>query len=494
MSIVELFVWKTTKTGIYMTRYLSTCYVLGFCWFIGLLSAPLSAQQQLPDFTQMVERYGPAVVNISTTAKKVDKKDNPIYRGIPGIPEDNPLHDFFRRFFDENNKLFEEGQPSTSLGSGFIISSDGYVVTNNHVIEDADEIIVRLTDRREFTAELVGADKRSDVALLKVAADNLPTVELGSSSSLKVGEWVLAIGSPFGFEHSVTAGIVSAKGRSLPSDTYVPFIQTDVAINPGNSGGPLFNLAGEVIGVNSQIYSRTGGFMGLSFAIPVDVMKNVVEQLKETGKVSRGWLGVLIQDVTQELAQSFGMTKPQGALIAKVLSDSPAAAADFKVGDIIITFDGKDIGRSADLPPLVGSTRVGSTVATTVMRQGETKNLSVTIGELPSDDEIQLAVTRQGGKSATSTRLGLLVIDLNDEKREKLGISEGGVLVQRVDEGPARDASISKGDVIMMIDNIDIRDVSHFKEILSQLSAKTVPVLIHRRGSPLFLALKVPEK
>ncbi len=476
-----------------MKRYLSTFYVLGFCLFIGLLSTPLSAEQ-LPDFTQMVERYGPAVVNISTTAKKVDKKDNPIYHGIPGIPEDNPLHDFFRRFFDENNKSFEEGQPSTSLGSGFIISSDGYVVTNNHVIEDADEIIVRLTDRREFTAELVGADKRSDVALLKVAADNLPTVELGSSSRLKVGEWVLAIGSPFGFEHSVTAGIVSAKGRSLPSDTYVPFIQTDVAINPGNSGGPLFNLDGEVIGVNSQIYSRTGGFMGLSFAIPVDVMKNVVDQLKETGKVSRGWLGVLIQDVTQELAQSFGMTKPQGALIAKVLSDSPAAAADFKVGDIIITFDDKNIGRSADLPPLVGSTRVGSTVATTVMRQGETKTLSVTIGELPSDDEIQLAVTRQGGKSATSTRLGLSVIDLNDKKREKLGISEGGVLVRRVDKGPARDASISKGDVIMMIDNIDIRDVSHFKEILNQLSAKTVPVLIHRRDSPLFLALKVPEK
>jgi len=476
-----------------MKRYLSTFYALGFCLFIGLLSAPLSAQQ-LPDFTQMVEQYGPAVVNISTTGKKVDKKDNPIYRGIPGIPEDNPLHDFFRRFFDEDNKLFEEGQPSTSLGSGFIISSDGYVVTNNHVIEDADEIIVRLTDRREFTAELIGADKRSDVALLKVAAANLPIVKLGSSSSLKVGEWVLAIGSPFGFEHSVTAGIVSAKGRSLPSDTYVPFIQTDVAINPGNSGGPLFNLDGEVIGVNSQIYSRTGGFMGLSFAIPVDVMKNVVEQLKDTGKVSRGWLGVLIQDVTQELAQSFGMTKPQGALIAKVLSDSPAAEADFKVGDIIITFDGKNIGRSADLPPLVGSTRVGSTVATTVIRQGETKTLPVTIGELPSDDEIQLAVTRQGGKSATSTRLGLSVIDLNDEKREKLGISEGGVLVQRVDKGPARDASISKGDVIMMIDNIDIKEVSHFKEILSQLSAKTVPVLIHRRGSPLFLALKVPKK
>lgn len=414
---------------------------------------------------------------------------------MPGLPEDNPFHDFFRRFFDEENQLFEEHRPSTSLGSGFIISSDGYVITNNHVIDGAGEIIVRLVDRGELTAELVGTDKRSDVALLKVDATNLPTVKLGSSSDLKVGEWVLAIGSPFGFEHSVTAGIVSAKGRSLPSDNYVPFIQTDVAINPGNSGGPLFNLEGEVIGVNSQIYSRTGGFMGLSFAIPVNVMKNVVEQLKTNGRVSRGWLGVLIQDVTHELAQSFGMKKPQGALVAKVLSDSPAAAANFKVGDIIINFNGKDIERSADLPPLVGSTEVDSSVATTVIRQGKEITLQVTIGELPSDDDIQLAVTHQGDKSAVSTRLGLSIIELNDEKRDELGVSENGVLVRRVnDEGPAYDAGIRKGDVIMMINNIDIKNVSHFKEILSQLEATTVPVLIHRRGSPLFLALKIPKK
>jgi len=355
---------------------------------------------------------------------------------------------------------------------------------------------VRLTDRREFVAELQGADKRSDIALLKVEATNLPTVRLGASSDLKVGEWVLAIGSPFGFEHSVTAGIVSAKGRSLPNDNYVPFIQTDVAINPGNSGGPLFNLDGFVVGVNSQIYSRTGGFMGLSFAIPVDVMKKVVEQLKASGKVSRGWLGVLIQDVTRELAESFSMDRPQGALVAKVLPDSPATAAKFKVGDIIIKFGGKNIERSADLPPIVGSTNVGSKVATTVIRQGKQVTLEVTIGELPSEEDVQLALRgSKGGQSAiTSKRLALSVIDLDENKRDELSISEGGVLVQRVDAGPARDADIRKGDVILMINNINIENVNHFKEIVSQESDTKVPVLVHRRGSPLFLALTIPAK
>ncbi|MEN8215402.1 MAG: DegQ family serine endoprotease [Pseudomonadota bacterium] len=466
----------------YLSRYKFAVWII-----IGLLSAPLSAQQ-LPDFTKLVEKYSPAVVNISTSGKKKSKSHR---RGIPEIPEDSPFHDFFRRFFDENNELFEEQRPSTSLGSGFIISSDGYVITNTHVINDAEEIIVRLTDRREFVADRIGVDKRSDIALLKVDATELPTVKLGSSSELKVGEWVLAIGSPFGFEHSVTAGIVSAKGRSLPDDTYVPFIQTDVAINPGNSGGPLFNLDGEVVGVNSQIYSRTGGFMGLSFAIPVDVMKNVVEQLKTQGKVSRGWLGVLIQDVTHELAESFGMEKPQGALVAKVLSDSPAAAANFQVGDIIVNFDGKQIERSADLPPLVGKTQVGSTVETMVIRQGKQEILKVTIGELPSEDDVELAVTRQGNQSATISRLGLSVSDLDDEKRDALGIFEGGILVRHVGDGPAHKAGIRKGDVIIMINNVDIENVTHFKKIVSEQSATTVPVLIHRGGSPLFLGLKI---
>ena len=466
-------------------------YVYAVWLVLGLLSTTISARV-LPNFTELVEEYGPAVVNISTTAKKEEKK--PTLRGIPNFPQDIPFHDFFRRFFDEENEFFDEHRPSTSLGSGFIISEDGYVVTNNHVIDDASEVIVRLTDRREFVAKLVGADKRSDIALLKVEATNLPTVKLGSSGSLKVGEWVLAIGSPFGFDNSVTAGIVSAKGRSLPSDTYVPFIQTDVAINPGNSGGPLFNLDGEVIGVNSQIYSRTGGFMGLSFAIPVDVMNSVVEQLRTSGKVSRGWLGVLIQDVTADLAESFGMKKPQGALIAKVLPLSPAFDAKFNVGDVIISFDGKNVERSADLPPIVGSTPVGSEVDTTVVRKSKSVTLQVTIGELPDDDDIKLAITNKRGKSAISKLLGFGVVDLDDDKREKLGITEGGILVQNVKEGPAQDAGIRKDDVIMMIDNVDVENVLHFKKIVSNLSATIVPVLVHRHNSPLFLALKIPAK
>ncbi len=476
-------------------KYVLPKYVIKIGLLFGLISSISVRASELPDFTQLVETYGPAVVNISTISKKdeEDSKDKPMYRGIPGIPKDSPFYEFFRHFFDnEGNERFEE-RPSTSLGSGFIISSDGYVVTNNHVIDEAQEIIVRLSDRREFIAELIGSDSRSDLALLKVDATDLPSVKLGSSKELKVGEWVLAIGSPFGFEYSVTAGIVSAKGRSLPSDTYVPFIQTDVAINPGNSGGPLFNLDGEVIGVNAQIYSRTGGFMGLSFAIPVTVMKDVVEQLKTHGKVTRGWLGVLIQDVTSELAESFGMAKPAGALIAKVLPNSPAAAAKFQVGDIIVKFADQEIERSADLPPLVGGTKVGSTVTTTIIRQGESMTLDVTIAELPPDDDIKLAVSSQGDKTVSSKKLGLTVTDISDKDSQSEDLPEQGVLVRQVEAGPARDAGIRKGDVIMMIDNIKIKNVSHFKEILGELAEqKAVPVLIHRQGSPLFLALKIP--
>jgi serine protease Do len=292
----------------------------------------------------------------------------------------------------------------------------------------------------------------------------------------------------------VTAGIVSAKGRSLPSDNYIPFIQTDVAINPGNSGGPLFNLDGEVVGVNSQIYSRSGGFMGLSFAIPVDVMKNVVDQLKNKGKVSRGWLGVLIQDVNRELAESFGMEKPQGALVAKVLPNSPAEAAKFKVGDIIIKFDDKEIDHSADLPPIVGNTKVGATVIATVLRQGQKTPLDVTIAELPSEEDIA-TVTKGGSKSATSNRVGLSVRELNDKEREVLSLPEGGVLVEKVNEGVARDAGIRKGDIVMRIGDTEVKNVSQFKELLAKLEVgQSVPILIHRGESPLFLALKIPAK
>ena len=482
-------------------------------WGVGvlfILSATLTHAQgrELPDFTKLVETNSAAVVNISTGAKKGkasshrepnnSEKEKRRFRNIPGVPEE--LNEFFKHFAPDEeggNGGLEEG-PGTanSLGSGFIISRDGYIVTNNHVVDEAGEVTVRLSDRREFIAKVIGTDKRSDIALLKVEANDLPVLKLGSSKELKVGEWVLAIGSPFGFDHSVTAGIVSAKGRSLPSDTYVPFIQTDVAINPGNSGGPLFNMNGEVVGINSQIYSRTGGFMGLSFAIPVDMMISVVEQLKNKGKVSRGWLGVLIQDVTRELAESLGMDKPRGALVAKVLPDSPAQTADFKVGDVIVSFAGKDIDHSSDLPPLVGMSPVGSNLVAKVIRNRKMVDVNVMIAELPAEEDIQAANGKggSGSKSTTSNRLGLSVID-NDKERGNAESNEGGVVVQKVDAGAARDAGIRKDDVIMMIDNTKIKDVRHFKEVITGLEAgQAVPVLIHRRGSPLFLALKVPAK
>ncbi|MBZ0172977.1 MAG: Do family serine endopeptidase, partial [Phycisphaerales bacterium] len=328
-----------------------------------LLAAAPARARDLPDFADLAERASPAVVNIGTTLKRGTQPPGlPPGMQIPDLPEDSPLYEFFRRFFGEGG---DPGnfEPRSSLGSGFIISADGYIISNYHVVKDADEIVVRLSDRREFVAQLIGSDERSDLAVLKVEAADLPTVKIGDSSKLRVGEWVLAIGSPFGFEYSVTAGIVSAKGRSLPNENYVPFIQTDVAINPGNSGGPLFNLAGEVVGVNSQIFSRTGGFMGLSFAIPMEVAYNVYEQLRESGTVTRGWLGVLIQDVTRDLAESFGMAKPHGALVSKVVPDSPADKAGLQAGDIVIAFADTTIETSADLPPLVGNTRIGNDIS-----------------------------------------------------------------------------------------------------------------------------------
>lgn len=473
-----------------VSSYLYT-FLLGFF----LLSNTLQAKE-LPDFTELIEKYSPAVVNISTTTKKsTETQSQELEEEIPGLPKEIPFDEFFRHFFEENGE-WTEPYPTTSLGSGFIISSDGYVVTNNHVTENANEIIVALNDRREFEAKLIGADARTDIALLKIEATDLPTVQLGASKDLKVGEWVVAIGSPFGFEYSATAGIVSAKGRSLPSDNYVPFIQTDVAINPGNSGGPLFDMDGTVIGVNSQIYSRTGGFMGLSFAIPVDVMKIVVEQLKATGKVSRGWLGVLIQDVNRGLAESFKMEKPQGALVAQILPDSPAQSAEFKVGDIIIEFDGKHIEHSSDLPPIVGMTPVGNKVPVKVLRQGETITLQVTIAELPPDEELDIATTGGTGKSTTHSALGLSVADITDEQREALKLSvKGGVLVEKISSGPASDAGIAKGDVITMINNTEIASTTQFKEVIAGLTpGQTVPVLIYRGSSPRFLALKMPQK
>jgi len=444
----------------------------------------------LPDFRELVVEGSPAVVNISTTQKIHAKRQLPPQMQIPDLPEDNPLNDFFRHFFGE-----EGGQPrqydAKSLGSGFIISRDGYVLTNNHVIRDADEIIVRLSDRRQMVAKVIGSDARSDVALLKIDAKNLPVVKIGESANLEVGEWVLAIGSPFGFDHSATAGIVSAKGRSLPRENYVPFIQTDVAINPGNSGGPLFDLEGKVVGVNSQIYSRTGGYMGLSFAIPIEVAMDVAEQLKTKGRVSRGWLGVLIQDVTRNLAESFGMSKPQGALVAQVLPDSPAEKAGFQVGDIITEFGGKEIIASSSLPPIVGSSPVGERIRVNVVRNGKIRELKVRLGELP-DDESQIASVEPASEPAN--KLAVVVIDLTDKQREELGVPDNGVLVRKVEDGAAAEAGIHHSDVIMRINNVQVKDVEHFQEIVERLKPGTsVPVLVHRRGGPTFLALKLPE-
>src|SRR5918912_3084405 len=345
------------------------------------LLVPLQLAAQLPDFTDLVEKHGGAVVNISTT----QTSRNPLAGRLPSVPEDDPLYEFFRRFMPNPGPGTPREFQSQSLGSGFIISADGYVLTNAHVVEAADEITVKLTDKRELKARVIGSDRRTDIALLKIEATGLPFVRFGNPERLRVGEWVVAIGSPFGFENTVTAGIVSAKGRSLPQETFVPFLQTDVAINPGNSGGPLFNMKGEVVGINSAIYSRTGGFMGLSFAIPIDVALDVQKQLKEKGRVARGRIGVVIQEVTRDLATSFGLERARGALVNSVEKGSPAEKAGIEASDIIVAFDGKQVDSSSDLPRLVGGTRPGSNSTVEVWRKGATKKLTLTVAELPEE-------------------------------------------------------------------------------------------------------------
>lgn len=454
------------------------------------LLVSFSAQSSLPDFTGIVEQAKNSVVNISTTTR-IKKKSSEHKRQIPELPEGSPFGELFEKFFnpDEFGERRREGQ---SLGSGFIVSEDGYILTNHHVIDGADEVIVRFSNREEYVARVVGSDKASDVAVLKVEAENLPVLAFGSSEDLKVGEWVLAIGSPFGFDHTVTAGIVSAKGRSLPSDNYVPFIQTDVAINPGNSGGPLFNLEGEVIGINSQIYSRTGGFMGLSFAIPIEMAVDVADQLKESGRVSRGWLGVLIQEVTRELAESFGMENPHGALVAKVLDESPAEEAGLQVGDVIVEFNGKKVLRSSGLPPLVGRSAVGKNADVTIIRDKKRRNIKVKIAELPTSIT-QAAYTPEKDEPRKSQALGMSVNPLSDADQKKLKIKSGVQVIDVDEAGAARDAGIQKGDVITMIDNREIESVDDFEDVTDELKpGKSVALLVQRRSGPVFLAIR-PE-
>jgi serine protease Do len=410
------------------------------------------------------------------------------------------MDEFFRRFFGPDGRGGPQGPDGgspfgqrRSLGSGFIISSDGYILTNNHVVEDADEIVVRMNDRRELVATVVGADPRSDLALLKVNGENLPIVKLGHSSTLKVGEWVLAIGSPFGFDYSVTAGIVSAIGRSLPTENnenYVPFIQTDVAINPGNSGGPLFNLDGEVIGINSQIYTRSGGFMGVSFAIPVDTAIDVVDQLKAHGKVARGWLGVVIQEVSRDLAESFGLEKPSGALVSRVMEGGPAAKAGLREGDVILEFNGSHIDLSADLPHFVGRARPGSEAQLVIVRNGKRETRNVVVGELADLNDGQLAGAPPGATPVPS-RIGVVVEALPDPVQQRAGVDHGVRVVES--SGPAAEAGIREGDIITRLNNQEIDSPATFAKVVEALTAgRSVPVLIVRGQSPTFLALRVP--
>lgn len=467
------------------------------CW-------PMIGAAELPDFTELVEQNHMSVVNISTTGKVERSSD-----GSGGIaPDDTPFGEFFRKFLEEQQtppgpeeQSFNSPQAdapqfrrlqfdSDSLGSGFIISSDGFVLTNNHVIDGAEEIVVRLHDRRQFVAELIGKDPRSDVAVLKIDATDLPAAKIGKSSELDVGEWVLAIGSPFGFDFSVTAGIVSATGRSLPRENYVPFIQTDVAINPGNSGGPLFNLDGEVVGINSQIYSRTGGFMGLSFSIPIEMAVDIADQLKDSGKVSRGWLGVIIQEVTRELAESFSMDIAHGALISRILPDSPAAGSDLQVGDVIVSFNGGYVDKSSSLPPLVGQVRAGREASVDVIRQGERQTLQVLIGELPGTNE--LASAGKPKSDRVDNKLGLDVEQVSQEISDALELNLEGVVVLKVGDGPAALAGIREGDVITMIDNNAIKSVEDFEKAMADVEdGASVAVLVQREQGPIFLAMTV---
>jgi len=463
---------------------------------LGLLLGPALVQaRSLPDFTELAEQNSPAVVNISTHQRSGVHGALPKGFSIPDLPDDHPLNELFRRFFDGQKDQPEDDEQTLSLGSGFIISEDGYVLTNYHVVKDSDEVIVRLSNRKSYEAKVVGSDKASDVALLKIDATGLPTVKIGSASKLKVGEWVLAIGSPFGFDHTVTAGIVSAKGRSLPSENYVPFIQTDVAINPGNSGGPLFDMNGEVVGINSQIYSRTGGFMGLSFAIPIELAMNVADQLRTSGHVSRGYLGVLIQDVDRNLAESFGLDHPRGALVAKVIPDSPAQAAGIQTGDIILEFNGRKLLNSSELPPLVGPSTVGEEAELRILRGGRKLNLSMRVGELPAEGKAPAAMPAKAEEEKTDV-IGLAVVDLTAEQRQQLELPKGqGVLVKSVRSGPAKQAGIHTGDVILMLDGRKVGDAKQFSAQLEKLPrGHSVAVLVQRRDGPIFLALRLPEQ
>ena len=454
------------------------------------------ASRTLPDFTDLVEIVGPSVVNIRTIDKVAV---NPVAGPNPnnggpnsGGPSDEELQELFRRFFGmpPPGKPGTPGQPRQpnrpqqqpeeqprGVGSGFILTNDGFIMTNAHVVDGADQVIVTLTDKREFTARIVGADKRTDVAVVKIEASGLPPVKIGDPNRLKVGEWVMAIGSPFGLENTVTAGIVSAKGRD--TGDYLPFIQTDVAINPGNSGGPLINMRGEVVGINSQIYSRSGGFMGISFSIPIDEAVQVSTQLRASGRVQRGRLGVGIGDVSKEVAESLGLGKPQGALVSNVEAGSPADKAGIEAGDIILKFDGKKIEKSSDLPRAVGGTKPGTASTVTVFRRGSTKDYPIMVGEFEPDRTAQKASPEKATPPNAAQLLGLTVSDLTDALKKELNL-KGGVRVDAVAD-PALKAGIREGDVVVQVANTEVADVKAFTQLLTRLDkSKPINVLLRR--------------
>ncbi len=440
-------------------------------------NAPIAppAQAAMPDFAALAESRGPAVVNITveqrSNAAGLASRENPF--------EGTPFGEFFH-FAPP-----PDAAPVRGLGSGFFISADGYLLTNAHVVGDAKTVKAKLTDRREFDAKVIGLDRASDVALLKVNAAGLPFVALGSAKDLRVGEWVVAIGSPYGFENTVTAGIVSAKGRSLPDDTYIPFIQTDVAVNPGNSGGPLFNLKGEVIGINSQIYSRSGGYQGLSFSIPIDVAQSEMAQLKSSGHVTHGWLGVTVQAVNHDLARSFGMDKARGALVSSVLDNGPAKAAGLQAGDVIVSYEGKPIDAASELPLAVGATAPGATARIEVIRAGKPKTLVLKIGSLPSDEKVRLGADESG----EGAKLNATVSELTPQQKKQLGVDHG-LLVQEVAAGAAARAGVQAGDVILQIDGKRVDDVAGLRAALSALPKdRPAALLVKREGGTLFLPL-----
>ncbi|GAC1628875.1 MAG: serine protease MucD [Nevskia sp.] len=495
----------------------------------------------VPDFADLVEQVSPSVVNISAVAADPD-----IVASSPGSSGGSPnggngkqVPDWLRKFLEQHGEGATPADPKApkrgdaqgddgdlsrsspdgpdsggdggpgngeqSLGSGFILWSDGYILTNHHVVKDSKEVVVRLSDRRQFEATIVGSDERSDLALLKIDAKNLPAVKIGNVAKSRVGEWVLAIGSPFGFDYTVTTGILSAKNRNLDTEQYVPFLQTDAAVNPGNSGGPLFNLKGEVLGINSQIYSQNGGFQGVAFAIPIDVATTVAKALKDHGKVIRGWLGIVMQEVDRNLAKSFGMDKPGGALIARILPDSPAEQAGLKAGDVVLKYNGEEVVSYRTLKPLVGRSLPGETITLELLRESKVVTVKVEVGTLEAGDDANPPVGKDGLKKKPSDPvtpnpsldrpLGVGVQTLTDEERRAAKVVSGGVRVVDVSPGPAREAGLIPGDVILSIASQEIATAERYVEVVGRLTpGQSVPVLVQRQGAPLFLALAVPAK